>query len=80
MAIYKRGNKILIQQENDKRRTKTVTVIMHDTMQGILAVDASGEYTWYREQSNEEHGWEGPYWTVIKKQKKKRNEKVATAK
>lgn len=53
---------------------------MHDTMQGILAVDASGEYVWYREQSNEEHGWEGPYWTVIKKQKKKRNEKVATTK
>ena len=52
---------------------------MHDSMQGILAVDASGEYTWYRQSSNEENGWEGPYWTVIKKQKKKRNEKVATA-
>ena len=70
MAIYKRGNKILIQQDNDKRRKKTVTVIMHDSMQGILAVDASGEYTWYRQSSNEENGWEGPYWTVIRKVKK----------
>ena len=70
MATYKRGHRILIQQEEDKRRKKTVTVIMHDSMQGILAEDAQGEYTWYRQRSNEEHGWRGPYWTVIRKLKK----------
>ena len=73
--IYKRGNRIILQREDDKRRKKTVTVVMHDSMQGILAVDSKGEYCWYRERSSKEHGWPGPYWIckekIVKKRKKR---------
>ena len=73
--IYKRGNRIILQREDDKRRKKTVTVVMHDSMQGILAVDSKGEYCWYRDRSNKEHGWPGPYWICKEKIVKKRKPK-----
>ena len=52
-----------------------VTVIMHDTMQGFLAENKEGDYIWYREKSNEEHGWPGPYYECIKKIPKKQKKR-----
>ena len=71
---YRRGNKIIL-QNLDTREKVPVTVIMHDTMQGFLAENKEGDYIWYREKSNEEHRWPGPYYECIKKIPKKQKKR-----
>ncbi len=71
---YRRGNKIIL-KNLDTGKKVPVTVIMHDTMQGFLAENKEGDYIWYREKSNEEHGWPGPYYECIKKIPKKQKKR-----
>jgi len=71
---YHRGNIIILQNEETGEKL-TVTVIMHDTMQGFLAENKEGDYIWYREKSNAEHGWPGPYYACIKKVPKKQKKR-----
>jgi len=72
--VFRRGQHIVLQDIETKEKV-TVTVVMHDTMQGILAINKEDVYTWYREESNAEHGWPGPYYTCIKRVVKKRKKK-----
>ena len=72
--MLRRGQKIILQDEDTSKKI-TVTVVMHDTMQGFLAVNKEGDYMWYREKSNAEHGWPGPYYKCIKRIAKKRKKK-----
>jgi hypothetical protein len=74
---YRRGNKIIL-QNLDTGEKVPVTVVMHDGYQGWLAVNKEGDWLWYREKSNVEYGWPGPYYECIEKipnKQKKRKKK-----
>ena len=72
--MLRRGQKIILQDEDTSKKI-TVTVIMHDSYQGFLAVNKEGDWTWYREKSNAERGWPGPYYECIKKIPKKQKKR-----
>ena len=72
--MLRRGQKIILQDEDTSKKI-TVTVIMHDSYQGFLAVNKEADWTWYREKSNAERGRPGPYYKCIKRIAKKRKKK-----
>jgi len=72
--VYRRGQEIVLQDIESLEKVP-VTVVMYDTMQGILAINKEDDWVWYREESNAEHGWPSPYYKCIKKVVKKRKKK-----
>ena len=65
--IYRKGKELIL-YDVDNGDKISVTVIQHDSMQGFLAENKeTGDWGWYREPENKEHGWEGPYYKVMKK-------------
>ena len=65
--IYRKGKELIL-YDVDNGDKISVTVIQHDSMQGFLAENnETGDWVWYREPQNKEHGWEGPYYKVEKK-------------
>ena len=65
--IYRKGKELIL-YDVDNGDKISVTVIQHDSMQGFLAENKeTGDWGWYREPENKEHGWEGPYYKVENK-------------
>lgn len=65
--IYRKGKELIL-YDVDNGDKISVTVIQHDSMQGFLAENKeTGDWVWYREPQNKEHGWEGPYYKVENK-------------
>ena len=65
--VYRKGKEIVLQDVESGDQIP-VTVIQHDSRQGFLAENKeTGDWVWYREPENKEWGWEGPYYTVVKK-------------
>ncbi len=58
--LYRRGKKLNL-KHTETGKIIPITVVMHDSRQGIL----TSEYEWIRTTDAKEWGWKGPYYEIV---------------